>query len=96
MTMHTSKQTAAFQVLDGEVCAGIDPQVVLVEAADGQLDVLRTDELSGWYGLGVDGVVRALRHGPTRQLRHQREPLRRARTSIRGQRTLCTLHGQTT
>lgn len=95
MNMHTNKQTAAFQVLDGEVAAGIDPMVVPVETTDGQLDVLRVDELEGWYGIGVDGVARPL-HAPTRQHRHPREPLRRARTAIRGQHTVCTLHGQAT
>ena len=86
-----SKQSSAFLVRDGEV-SGVDPMVVPVETAAGQCELLRTDQLEGWYGLGLDGVVRAL-HGPTRQHRHQREPSRRARTAIRGQRALHTLHG---
>lgn len=92
MIMPTSKQTAAFQVLDGEVAAGIDPMVVPVETSDGQLEVRRTDELSGWYGLDVDGVARPL-HGPTRLHQHQRPVLRRVRSAVVGQRTLCILRG---
>ena len=68
--------------------------VALVET-DGQLDVLRVDQLEGWYGLGGDGVVRVLT-APTRQHRHQRHPCAAFAPAIRGKRTVCTLHGQAT
>jgi hypothetical protein len=89
--MH-SKQTAAFLVLDGEV-SGVDPQVVLVETTDGRHELLRTDQLEGWYGLGGDGVARVLR-GPTRLNQHTRPVLRRIRPPLlRGQRTVHALYG---
>jgi hypothetical protein len=62
MTRH-SKQTAAFLVLGGEVAAGIDPTLVLLETANGQLDLLRTDGELGdnWYVFCcADGITRVL------------------------------------
>jgi hypothetical protein len=102
MTGH-SKHSGAFLVLGGEVCAGTDPTVVLLETADGQWDLLRvTDQLGdGWYQLYSDGITRVL-HGPPRQHKrparqHQRPALRRVRTpTIRGQRTVLAVYGRTT
>jgi hypothetical protein len=93
--MCTTKQTAAFLVLGGEVAAGIDPQLVLLETADGQLDLLRVDQLDGgWFGLVLDdGLTRRL-HAPMRLHQHQRDPLRRVRTAIVGRRTVLPLLGQ--
>jgi hypothetical protein len=89
----TGHSTSSFQVLDGEVCAGLDPMVVLLEAADGQCELLRTDQLAGWYGIGDDGIARVLR-APTRQ--HSRRALRHVRSAIRGQHTVPIIHGQAT
>jgi hypothetical protein len=86
-----SKQTAAFLVLGGEVL-GVDPMVVPVETAAGQCELLRTDELEGWYGIGGDGIARAL-HQPTRQ--HSRRALRHVRTAIVGQHIVPILQGRT-
>jgi hypothetical protein len=92
--MQHSKQSCAFLVLDGEVCSGsIDPMVVPVGVDDGRCELLRTDQLAGWYGVGGDGVARVLR-GPTRQ--HSRRVLRRVRTAIVGHRTVPIVYGQTT
>ena len=91
MHMHTTKQTAAFLVLGGEVL-GVDPGLVLVEVANRQHEVFRTDELSGWFQVGEDGVARPLR-GPTRQ--HSRRALRHVRTAIRGQHIVPILQGRT-
>jgi hypothetical protein len=90
--MQQSKQSSAFLVRDGEVL-GVDPMVVLLEVADGRCELLCTDQLEGWFGIGDDGIARALR-APTRQ--HSRRALRHVRSAIRGQRTLCTIHGQAT
>jgi hypothetical protein len=87
----TGHSTCSFQVLDGEVAAGVDPMVVPVETAAGQCELLRVDQLAGWFRIGGDGVARPLRRGSTRQ--HSRPALRRVRTAVRGQHTLCTLQG---
>ena len=70
--------------------------LVLLETTDGRHELLRTDGELGdnWYGLGVDGVVRALQ--PTRQHWPKRKALQRVRTAIRGQRTVLALCGRTT
>ena len=93
--MQQSKQSSAFQVRGGSVIAGVDPTLVLLET-DGQLDLLRVDQLGdNWYGLGSDGVTRAL-HGPPRQHPRQRKPaaLRRTRPKIRARRLALSLYGQ--
>jgi hypothetical protein len=94
MTRH---RKGSFEVRGGKV-SGVDPKIVLLEAASGQWEVLRICELeNGFYQLGADGVTRKVKAPPVPNVapprQHKRKALRRRSPPLRGKRCILTLYG---